>query len=199
MANMFQALKWRICGSYDPEGPVTEDGPIRALNRAKYETWKYNTFGPGRDVFCRDRDFVYKIIDSGELQGEPLHVNDPHEIAGLASIIAEMEGHKFIALMTPRGTHMTKEDVEKQEDEAIGRWVKYRIRVNYGTDPQSIRRSLQDKILYDKICDNEVSDSLEMAVIGSEEDPTQAVDSYQEDQKRHFKEMLETLKHRHKK
>ena len=127
MANIFQALKWRICGSYDPEGSVTEDSSLCARNKAKYEAWKYNTFGPGRDVFCRDRDFVYRVIDSGELQGEPLHVNDPCEIAGLASIIAEMEGHSFIAMMTPVGALKTRENVEREEDTAIDRFVCYLI------------------------------------------------------------------------
>ncbi|MBI2669457.1 hypothetical protein HYX14_06465 [Candidatus Woesearchaeota archaeon] len=130
MTNLLDVLKWRISGSYDPEGPVTEDGSVRAQNRAKYEAWKYHTFGPGRDVFCRDRDFVYQIIDSGELQGEPLHVNNPCEIAGLASIIAEMEGHKFIAMMTPVGTLKNREDVEREEDTAIDRFVCYLIPEN---------------------------------------------------------------------
>jgi len=127
MINPLTALKWRICGSYDLQGPVTEDGPIRALNRAKYETWKYHTFGPGRNVFFKDKDFVYRVIDSGELQGEPLHVNDPNEIASLASIIAEMESHKFIAMITPVGSITKKEDIENQENEAIDKVVKYLV------------------------------------------------------------------------
>lgn len=128
MTNLLQALIWRISGNYNPEEPVTENSPIRARNRAKYEAWKYNTFGPGRDrcdVFHRDPELAYRIIDSGQLQGEPLHVNDPWEIAGLASIIAEMEGHKFISMMTPVGVLKTREDVEREEDTAIERVVRY--------------------------------------------------------------------------
>ena len=127
MTNLLKVLKWRLGGHYDPEEGVQEDSPERARNRAKYEAWKYNTFGPGRDVFCRDRDLVYQIINSGQLQGEPLHINDPQEIASLTCIIAEMEGHKFIAMMTPVGTFKTKEDVEREEDMAIDRVVAYLI------------------------------------------------------------------------
>lgn len=125
MPNLLDVLKWRICGNYDSEDPVTKDSPERARNRAKYEAWKYNTFGPGRDIFCRDSELVYRIIDSGQLQREPLYVNDPFLIAGLTSIIAEMEGHKFIAMMTPVGIHKTTEDIEREEDEAINRVVRY--------------------------------------------------------------------------
>lgn len=131
MPNLLNVLKWRICGSYDSEGPVTEDSPERAQNRAKYEAWKYNILGPGRDVFCRDSELVYRIIDSRQLQGEPLYVNDPFLITSLASIIAEMEGHRFITMMTPVGIHKTKEDVEREEEEAINRVVQYHHKENY--------------------------------------------------------------------
>jgi hypothetical protein len=191
MANPIIALKWRICGHYSSQESVTEDAPVRALNRAKYEAWKYNTFGPGRNIFSRDKDFVYRIIDSGELQGEPLHVNDPHAIAGLASIIAEMEGHSFIAMMTPVGAHITEKDVERKEDEAIERWV------NYDNTPQSIRETLQDKIIYD----NKLIDNSAIKLFGipwyykpSEQDIAQSLSVYREDQKQHFKEMLGKLK-----
>lgn len=127
MTNLLEVLKWRIRGSYDPEGLVTEDSPVRARNRAKYEAWRYNAFGPGRKIFSRDRELVYQIIESGQLQGEPLHVNDPREIAGLASIITEMEGHKYITMMTPIGTFKTKEDVKREEEQAIDRVVQYLI------------------------------------------------------------------------
>lgn len=190
MVNLLTALKWRICGSYNPEGGVTEDSTVRALNRAKYEAWKYQTFGPGRNIFCRDRDLVYRIIDSGELQ-EKLHVNDPCEIAGLASIIAEMEGHKFIAMMTPVGTLKTKEDVEREENEAIDRVVKYLVPdnmppheyVTYHDDPHETlgwmnyyapkRHPMRHVVQPD-------------------------IPKYRENYRRQFKEMLETLKQSHK-
>ena len=130
MPNLLEILKWRVCGRYNPEEGVTEDGTERAQNRAKYEVWKYNTFGPGKDVFSRDREFVNRIIGSGQFQGEPLHVNDPYYVAGLASIIAEMEGHKFIAMMTPVGVLKTREDVEREEEEAINKVATY-YHVNY--------------------------------------------------------------------
>lgn len=143
MANLLKALTWRIRGSYDPNGPVTEDGSIRARNRAKYEAWKYVTFGPGRDVcnvFHRDPDLVYRIIDSGQLQEEPLHVNDPWEIAGLVSIIAEMEGHKFVSMMTPVGALKTREDVDREENTAIDRVVRYLIPMPIGVIPSEADR-----------------------------------------------------------
>lgn len=133
MVNPLKALTWRIRGHYNPEEGIQEDSPIHARNRAKYEAWKYNTFGPGKgrgDVFHRDPDLVYRIIDSGQLQQEPLFVNDPWETAGLASIIAEMEGHKFLSMMTPLGALKTREGVEREEDAAIDRFVRYLIPKN---------------------------------------------------------------------
>lgn len=143
MPPLLEILKWRICGSYDSKRPVTEDGPERAQNRAKYEAWKYNTFGPGRDVFCRDSELVYCIIDSGQLQREPLYLNDPFLITSLASIIAEMEGHRFIAMMTPGGIHKTKEDVKREEEEAISRVVRYHHNEDYQSEIKEMLERLK--------------------------------------------------------
>lgn len=125
MTNVLNALKWRIDGSYDSNGPVTEDSPIRARNRAKYEVWKYNTFGPGRTVF--HRNLAYEIIDSGELQDNPPHVNNPYYLAALAEVIAEMDGHAYVALLTPVGTLVTDDLVQKLEESALERVVEYLV------------------------------------------------------------------------
>ncbi len=125
MANLLQALKWRICGFYNPEEGVQEDSRERVQNRAKYEVWKYNTFGPGKEVY--GRDYAYQIVGCGELSREPLSLNDPWPIAALASIIAEMEGHKEIAFREPRVMPRDKEEalerIARQEDQAIHRVV----------------------------------------------------------------------------
>ena len=187
MINTLIALKWRICGSYDPQGSVTEDGTSRARNRAKYEAWKYHTFGPERDVFSRDRNFVYQIIDSGELQGEPLHVNDPHEIASLASIITEMEVHKFIAMMTPVGTITTKEDVERQENEAIDRVVKYLVPDNLPPTEYTEWHTDSHETL--GWMNHYAPKRYPMKRV-----ITPDVPAYRENKRRHFKQMLERLK-----
>ncbi len=140
MVNPLKALTWRIRGHYNPEEGVQEDSPTRARNRAKWEVWKYNAFGPGRDVFCRDEELVYRIIDSGELQKEPPYVNDPHQIAGLALVIAEMEGHKFVSMMTPVGAIKTRDDVAREEDTAIDRVVCYLIPMPVGVIPSEADR-----------------------------------------------------------
>lgn len=189
MANPLKALTWRIRGSYDPNGPVTEDSPVRAQNRAKYEAWKYVTFGPGRDVcnvFHREPDLVYRIIDSGQLQ-RPLGVNDPWEIAGLASIIAEMEGHKFISMMTPVGAVKTQEDVEREEDIAIDRFVCYSI-------PESLAPTR-----YTEWHDDPHETLGWMNYYAPKRYPVervipQDVKKMRENYRRHLKEMLETLK-----
>ena len=123
LVNLLTVLKWRIYGGYDPQGPVLEDSPDRAQNRANYEVWKYNTFGPGRQVY--GHDYAYQIIDSRELSREPLLINNPWDLAAMASIIAEMEGHKYISMMTPLGTIKTQEDVEREEFQSIYRVVNY--------------------------------------------------------------------------
>ncbi len=192
MVNPLKALTWRIYGSYDPNGPVTEDGTLRAKNRAKYEAWKYITFGPGRDVcdvFHRDSELVYRIIDSGQLQEEPVHVNDPWEIAGLASIIAEMEGHKFLSMMTPVGALKTREDVEREEDTAIDRFVCYLI-------PESLPPSR-----YTEWHDSPHERLGWMNYYAPKQYPVERViprdaQKIRENYRRNFKEMLETLKKR---
>lgn len=135
MTNPLKALRWRMYGSYDPQGPVTEDSPDRAQNRARYEVWKYNTFGPGRDVY--GKDYAYRIVDSGDLSRKPLYINDPWDIAAMALIIAEMEGHKEIALREPRVMPTDKptalEKIAREEERAINRvvnWFDYRRTYN---------------------------------------------------------------------
>lgn len=123
MTNILKALKWRICGSYNPYGPVTEDGPDRARNRALYEVWKYNTFGLGSDIFRSER--TYEIVESGTLHQEPLYLNDPWYIAAMASIIAELEGRQFISIMTPVGLFRTEESVKEEEARAIDHMVEW--------------------------------------------------------------------------
>ncbi len=136
MVNIFDALKWRILGSYDPNGPVTENILNRAQNRAKYEVWRYNTFGPGREIY--QRELAYSIIDSLELSKEPLYIQDPWILAGLASIIAEMEGNKFISMMSPLGTIMTRAFVEDQECEAIDKIANY-----YNFDKSFLKENIE--------------------------------------------------------
>lgn len=192
MVNPLKALRWRICGSYDPNRPVTEDGTFRARNRAKYETWKYITFGPGRnvcDIFHRDPDLVYRIIDSGQLQEEPLHVNDPWEIAGLASIIAEMEGHKFLSMMTPVGAMKTREDVEREEDTAIDRFVCYLIPENLPSCRYTEWHDSPHERLGWVSYYAPKSYPVERVI-------TQDAQKIRENYRRNFKEMLETLKKR---
>lgn len=58
----------------------------------------------------------------------------------MASIIAEMEGYKFIAMMTPVSIHKTKEDVEREENEAISRVVRYHYN---GNDQNEIKEMLE--------------------------------------------------------
>src|SRR3989344_5146871 len=136
MTNPLKALKWRICGSYDPDGPVTENSPDRVQNRAKYEVWKYNTLGPGRGVY--GKEYAYQIVDSGELSREPLYLNDPWYIAAMASIIAEMQGHREIAFREPRVMPTDRQEalekIAREEDQAIDRVVSH-YRFTYNPNP----------------------------------------------------------------
>lgn len=134
MTNLLKVLKWRICGSYNPEDGVQEDSQKRAQNRAKYEVWKYNTFGPGREIY--GRDYAYQIVDYGELSRQPLYVNDPWYIAAVASVIAEMEGHKEIAFREPRVMPGDKQEalekIAREEDQAINHIVSHYPQLHYG-------------------------------------------------------------------
>lgn len=143
MAKILEALKWRIFGDYNPNAPVTENIIDRANNRARYEVWKYNTFGPGKEIY--GRDYAYKIIDSRELQKKPLYINDPWMLAAMASIIAEMEGHKFISMMTPIGTMITEEEIKKEENQSIERIVNY-----YGFPYNFMEKMLEELKEYNK-------------------------------------------------
>lgn len=127
MINFLKALKWRVCGCYNPDGPVQKGDPDRAQNRARYEVWKYNTFGPGRDVYGAEK--AYQIVDSGELSQEPLYLNDPRGTAAMALIVAEMEGHREIAFrepkVMPRDETSAMEKIAGEEDQAIDRVAGY--------------------------------------------------------------------------
>lgn len=183
MTNLLKVLKWRIRGGYDPEGPVTKDTHVRALNRAKYEAWKYNTFGPGRYVFRNE--LAYQIIDSGMLQREPLRISDPERIAALASIIAEMEGHNFIAMIIPIGAIKTREDVEREEAKAIDKVVQYFIPDNL--PPERFHES-RDKKYGLGILEILLKCYTGVQVIEPD------VPRYREYLQREFRRMLETLK-----
>jgi len=130
MKNVIKALKWRICGRWNPDEPVTEAGPVRARNRAKYEVWKYNTFGPGRGIY--GSEYAYEIVDAPELRHKPLHINDPIWRAGMASIIAEIAGNRRADTGAPLSIILTEEDETCQQDEAIYRVVKYLVPDNLG-------------------------------------------------------------------
>lgn len=171
MVNPIKILKWSI-------GRSLED-------RAKYKAWKYNTFGPGREVY--GRDYVYQIIDCGELQGK-LYLNDSTWLTSVASIIAEMEGHKEIAFRGPRVMPQDKEKalkkIRREEDAAIDRVVQYIVPDNL--QPQQ----------YTEFYDNEsVRDMWGMpgripVILVIEPN----VPKYREDYRKMFRDMLEKLK-----
>lgn len=66
--------------------------------KAKLEVFKYNTF---RQEAFYGEEKAYQFVDAPELTGEPLNIKDPKNLAAIASIIAEMEGHSEIAFRKP--------------------------------------------------------------------------------------------------
>ena len=120
-------MKWRICGDCDPDGPVREGDSDRAQNRAKFEVWKYNFLGPGKDIY--NREYALQIVESGVLSKEPVHIRDPWYTAAVASVIAEMEGHEKIAMLIPsampRDEQQALEKIAREENQAIDRVADY--------------------------------------------------------------------------
>jgi hypothetical protein len=173
MKNSLKALKWRIERSLE--------------GRAKYEAWKYNTFGPGREVY--GRDYAYQIIDCGELQ-DKLSINDPSLLAGLASIIAEMEWHKEIAFREPRVMPRDRQEalkkIQREEDVAIDRVVQYLVPDNL--QPQRYVERYEETGEINRFSGLPVTTPI---IRVTEPD----IPRYRKEHRKMFRDMLEKLKH----
>ena len=182
MINPLKILKWRIYGNYDLEGPVRENNDIRAKNRAKYEVWKYNTFGPGRVIYRKE--LAYQFVDAPELTNEPLNIHNPEYIMAMACIIAEMEGHKTIAMLTPIGAHKTIDDITREEDNAINRIVNYLVPNDLKPREHIERYEKSDMI---NLFGDQVFIPIKRTIIPD-------IPAYRKEHYKHFHNMLEKLK-----
>jgi hypothetical protein len=130
MVNLLSALRWRM--SKKPE------------NRTRWKIFKYNFFGSGHEVF--QHDLAYQFADAAQIRGNPLYVNDSDLIFGLASIIAEMEGRRFLSMFHPC-PNMSKEEKAKivnyELEKAINSVVTYLI-------PDNMKPSQYETVDYDE-------------------------------------------------
>jgi len=100
------------------------DNPYK---KGKYVAWKYETFGQGSGIYRPVS--TYDAIDQIAEDKRMLPINDPVYVAGVGSVVTEMNGLVRIRILVPYTAPETQEEakveIEQRQQTAIARFAGY--------------------------------------------------------------------------
>lgn len=105
MRNPLRVMGWLL--SRDP------------YENGKYFAWQYETFGPGKHRYrpMPTENAIDQIAEEERITSNPHLGDDPVYIAGLGTVLTEMQGHAHVSMFVPRYRSGQADDEWRKSDE----------------------------------------------------------------------------------